>query len=236
MAINGPGLTFAEATGMARMNDHGLTLERGGGTSVLKIAVSILVAIVVVLSGVAVFYYLQAKDYHDAKYRAQWVLMNDMLDSTHLTEVSLKGMLDYGGDTIVHRAMWGDFMQGDLGSLLDAVWSVREMYLNDKEKNETFSLLKEAVAALLANAQIVAIGLWGNATLDYPYSENATLNDALYAASEIIAGIHDAIHEGFVVDPMLDTGNSWERSPYSIVDRLNLQYLRDSSADIMSLF
>jgi len=203
--------------------------------SPLKMAVSILVAIVVVLSGVAVFYYLQAKDYHDAKYRAQWVLMNDMLDSTHLADSSLKGMLD-NGDTIVHRAMLGDFVQGSLGSLLDAVWSVREMYLNDKEKNETFSLLKEAVETLLENAQIVAIGLWENVTLGYPYSENATLNDSLYAASEIISGVHDAIHQGFVVDPILDNGKSWERSPYSIVDRLNLQYLRDSSADIMSLF
>jgi hypothetical protein len=236
LAINGSGFIWAEATEMAKMNHHGMTLKGDDGTSPLKIVVSILVAIVVVLSGIAVFYYLQAKDYHDAKYRAQWVLMNDMLDSTHLADVSLKGMLDYRNDTIVHRAMWGDFVQDSLGSLLDAVWSVREMYLNDKEKNETFTLLKDAVETLLENAQIVAIGLWENVTLGHPYAEDATLNDALYAASEIIAGVHDAVQQGFVVDPMLDTGNSWERSPYSIVDRLNLQYLRDSSTDIISLF
>jgi hypothetical protein len=236
LAINGSDLTCTKAREMARMSHHGLSLERGGGTTPLKIAVSILLAVVVVVSGIAVFYYIQAKDYHDAKYRAQWVLMNDILDSTSLADISLKGMLDYGSDTIVHRAMEGDIVQGSLGSLLDAVWSVREMYVNDKEKNETFSLLKEAVATLLENAQIVAIGLWGNVTLGYPYSENATLNDALYAASDIIAGIHDAIHEGFLVDPAFDTSNGWERSPYSIVDRLNLQYLRNSSADIISLF
>jgi hypothetical protein len=226
----------AEAAEVSGMRHHGLTVEGDGRTSPLKIAVSILVAVVLVLSAVAVFYYLQARDYHDAKYRAQWVLMNDMLDSTHGADISLKGMLDYANDTRVHRAMWGDFMQGDLDSLLDDVWSIREMYLNDKEKNETFSLLKEGVETLLENAQIVAVGLWLNVTLGDPYSENATLNDALYAASEIIAGIHDAIHQGFVVDPQVDTGNSWERSPYSIVDRLNLRYLRNSSAEIISLF
>jgi len=202
----------------------------------LKIIIAVLVALIVILSGVSIFYYLQAKDYHDAKYRAQWVLMKDIWESVYVADFSIKEMIDSANNTITSRAMSGYLVQDSLGSLLNSVWAVREMYLNDAEKNESFSLFKQAVEAVMDNAEIVYIGLWLNSTLDRPYVENATLNAQLFTASSLLGNLRPVIYAGFAVDPYGDYSNSWEHSPYSVVDRVDLGKVRSTSAQIIALF
>jgi len=201
-----------------------------------KILVAGLLVIVIVLSSFSVFYFAQASDYHDAKYRAQWVLMDNILDLTSESAMELDGVSGHAMLTIPYRAIWAGQLQASLNAIAQNSWSIREMYLNDREKNETFSLLQKAMTTILGNLDPLEFGLWNNVTQDIPYSENISLNAALHSAAGMISALHTSFLQAFKVDPQEDAGRSWERSPYSLVDRLNLLNVRSSCTDIMSLF
>lgn len=214
---------------MVTMNHHDQTLKGDDRTSRLKIVVSILVAIVVVLSGLTVFYYLQAKDYHDAKYRAQYVIISDIRQ--HISDAgSYISLMTYPEQPLVSREVDGCGAVLQLEDLSSLVWAIQEMYLNDPEKNDTFSSLRHAVDVLRSNSWTVFVHMELNRTQDTPWEENLTLNAEINTAGSLLVSLLPIIDEGF------DYGVDFEEHPYSIVGRLDLQAIKSTAISIIDSF
>ncbi len=115
----------------------------------------------------------------------------------------------------------------DLSSL---VWAIQEMYLTDSEKNDTFSALRHAVDVLYSNSWTVFVHIQSNRTFDTPREEDLTLNAEIGAAGGLLASLLPMIDAGF------DYGVDFEKHPYSIVGRLDLQAIKNTAISITNSF
>ncbi len=200
-----------------------------------KAGAVVLVAAVVVLSALFSFYYIQANDYHDAKYRSQWVLVYDLWSTALATSELCHDITGLTNGTLEYRALWGQGLLDDLGSMGNSAWAIREMYLNDEARNDTFYSLWKALDAFESRALQVVFPLWDNVTQGTPFVENSTANAQMTLAYSIFGGLHGEFDKAFKVDPYQDYGASWEREPYSLVDRLDLQSIKDYASQLDSL-
>ncbi len=202
----------------------------------LWIVAVVLIALAVVLSAISALFYLQSRDYHDAKYRAQWVQMWELTGESQ-TAATLLGEAAGSNPNLdlADRAFSGAYLIDGLGSMIDSAWTIEEMYLNDADKSVPFHKLGQAIRELQNASLVLAFSLWDNVTRGTTYTENGTLNASLVGASGILSELHTILLDAFRVDPNGGTDRSWEASPYSLVDRLDLQRLSSASEDLMAI-
>jgi len=189
----------------------------------------IAVAAILGFSMLSVLLYRQMQDYHDAKYRSQYVIVGDISTYAQLVDSHVATMTNTS-ITLNDRAIAGTSAVNDLRYLSSLVRAIREMYLADSEKNDTLYILGQAVDTLGMNAETVYDNLLRNLTDGVPMLEHPALNAKLETAAALIGSLSPVLDAGF------KEGVDFEKHPYSIVNNLDLASIRSISVSVINAF
>jgi hypothetical protein len=188
----------------------------------------VLVAALVAVSILSVFLYVQMKDYHDAKYRSQGVIMGQI--STYAAESS-SHIIEF---TNISRPMNTRAVNAALA--FDGLWhlhsmidAVREMYLDDKVRNSTFTTLNDAIDHVYSYTMVVCEVIVWNSTGGVPMYDFAGILTRLASVAPLMTDLSQTIDSGFL------SGVDLEKHPYSVVDHIDLASLREIAASIHSV-
>jgi hypothetical protein len=193
------------------------------------LVIVIAVAAILVFSMLSVLLYRQMQDYHDSKYRSQYVIVSDISTYAQLVDSHVVTMTNTSL-TLDDRAIAGTSAVSDLRYLSSLVLAIREMYLADSEKNDTFYALGLAVDTLGVNAETVYDNLLRNLTDGIPMLEHPALNANLGTAAALVGSLSQVLDAGF------KEGADFEKHPYSIVSNLDLASIRSISASVINAF
>jgi len=193
-----------------------------------QVALVIAVAIILVMSILSVFLYRQSKDYHDAKYRAQFVITNSLINTLYSARIGVDHMLEESLP-IESRYQYGQDAVSTLYLASQWTWAIEVMYLDDDEKNMTFGTMKLALEDFRDNVYQVVYALEENRTWDVAYNENVTLNNKLDAALGLMNGLIPFLQAGL-------RSVNWQEDPYSIVDGMSLGYIYENSTAMIAIF
>jgi len=181
------------------------------------------------LSVLSAFLYLRMDDYYDAKYRSQNVIMYDIMGCVFLISSYLPTVANTSV-SLTERALAGTSAMDELRHLSTLVNAIREMYLEDSEKNATFALLDRAVNAVSGHLLIVHVFLVWNVTDGRTMLESPDVNAKLLSVAPVMMELYYAIDAGFKPDV------DFEKHPYSVVGNLDLELIRSIADSIISSF
>jgi len=190
--------------------------------------VVVLVVALLALASLSAFFYWQAHDYRDAKYRSQAVLVSSCLGAVYGVVQGIPGMYD-DSLPITNRSWFAEHTVECLWDMVEGSMAIGYMYPTGSIQNETLTALKTAAELMTIALKGVSRDMWANVTLSSPYFENGTMKtNALLTVShfeEIGRLLYNA------TDPLRD----WAKSPYSLVDRMDLDAIKLSSEHITQL-
>jgi hypothetical protein len=191
--------------------------------SPFSILLSVMVVVILVLSVTALLFARQAEDYHDSKYKAQFVLVDAIVSGTPLATDSIEQMLDSELDNGYRRSA-AKFSQATLEAVADACYGIQVMYPSEQDQSMTFRALKVAFSAL-ANATED-----GYVQLTDPTPELSTeLRASLVSAIPIATGIATLVSAG--IDPEAD----WMECPYDLLSGMDLEALTEQADALMAV-
>jgi hypothetical protein len=185
-----------------------------------KALTMVLVAALVAVSIISVFLYVQMKDYHDAKYRSQNVIMGQLSSLVFLTGGYITDMLNTS-NSMGERALAGATANEYTIEASRWTLAVREMYLDDSEKNATFAAVDKAVGAVESQMGVINLYLMWNVTRGWPMLESPHVAEKLLAAVPLLTELGLLLDAGFKDDNL-----DFEKHPYSIVNNLDLAAIR----------
>ncbi len=201
--------------------------RRNGWKSKGTVKTIIIAAIVIVAALAAGLAYRQIVDYHDAKYRAQYVIVGGMpnliSDATDATQGLLNKQL-----TLDSRCEDGWDAERLFECLETSVRSIQVMYLNDDEKFEPLLHFQNAIFRMYHELYYATDALWGS--LSAPSQE---LTPATWAALNSSMNLFLEIRT-IVIDSFDDETNGLEH-PYSLVNRMDLKTLSEKSTAILDI-
>ncbi len=189
----------------------------------LLVVVSVLVVIVLVLSVVAAFYAVQAEDYHDAKYRAQYVLVVSIVDGIPAAADSIDDMLDTDMDNGFRRSA-AKYAQATLEGVADACHGIQVMYPYGHEQNTAFGSLVEAFSAF-ANATEDGYEQLTDPTPELSEDLRLSLSEAVQVAGAI----------SLLVNAGIVSGVDWMECPYDLVSGMNLVAIMDQAEALIAV-
>jgi hypothetical protein len=187
-----------------------------GTWNVTYVILGIAVVAILIFAATTVFYYNQAKDYSDAKYKAQAVLVVDAYGAANDTKAHIEIMLNDSW-SLGSRRDSALFAQGEANLMAGDCNAIAYMYPSDDERYETFYALSQAIESV---SWMVGEGY---AQLNGPgHTMNATVTEALNSTAAILGDIYVLMLEGY------DTEGDWLNEPYSMVDRMDLGAIGDA--------
>lgn len=203
--------------------------ESGAGMSrKTAMLVVVLVVAILTLAPLSAFFYWQAHDYRGAKYRSQAVLVSSCIGSVNGIVQGIPGMYD-DSLPITNRSWFAERTHECLWDLVEGSMAIGYMYPTGSIQNETLTALKTAAELMTIALKGVSRDMWANVTMSSPYLENGTIRtNALLTMphfEEIVRLLYNA------TDPHRD----WAKSPYSLVDRMDLDAIKLSSEQIAQL-
>lgn len=193
----------------------------------IEIALVLLVAAILILSAVSVVLYRQSMDYHDAKYRAQYLVVDDLLLHLSIASMNLPRLLD---ESLPIESRYDDGQRG-LSGIFNAQHMTRileMMYLDDYEKNLTFGAMEQALGQFHDEVFMLLGSMYDNMTWDVPYSDNSTLNGKLDTALALMQGLMPYIEAG-------KRSGQFKEDPYSLVDGMSLDGILENSNAMLEL-
>jgi len=189
-----------------------------GKLTATNVILSIALVVILILAATTVLFYIQAKDYRDAKYKAQAVLVMDAYGAAYDTMSHIEIMLN-GSWTLDSRRQFAMTAQGEASLMADSCNAIAYMYPSNDGRYETFHALSQAaegVAWMIGQAY---------AQLNGPgHTMNATVTTALNSTAAILGDLYALMMEGY------DTQGDWLNEPYSMVDRMDLGAIDDAVA------
>jgi hypothetical protein len=178
--------------------------------------IGIAVVAILIFAATTVFYYNQAKDYHDAKYKAQAVLVMDAYGAANDTKAHIEIMLNDSW-SLASRRDFAMFAQGEADLAASDCNAIAYMYPSGNERYDTFYALSQAMESV---AWMIGQGY---AQLNGPgHTMNATVTEALNSTAAILGDVYVLMLEGY------DTEGDWLNEPYSMVDRMDLGAIDDA--------
>jgi hypothetical protein len=184
-----------------------------------------LVAILVL--GVLVFIFkAQADDYKASKYRAQIVLVIDIVDSLPIASAAIDEMCD---DTLDNgwRRSAAKYAQATVEGISADCEAVSVMYLIDQDRRLAFENLSIAMTAL---ADTVEQGYAELSTADIPQGDrdlSAPIDQSLANSTLLLDDIELLVVQG------LDPGVDWEESPYQPVEDMDLDAIEVAAQELL---
>jgi hypothetical protein len=189
----------------------------------LLVVVSVMAVVILVLSVVALLYARQAEDYHDAKYKAQYLLVSAVVSGIPVATDAVEDMLDSEMDNGFRRSA-ARYAQATLESIAQACSGIQVMYPSEHDQSVTFRGLAEAFHAFANATQD------GYVQLTDPTPELSTeLRDSLVSAMPIAGGIATLVSEG--IDPEID----WMECPYDLLSGMDLATLVEQADALMAV-
>jgi hypothetical protein len=189
-----------------------------GKLNATHVILGIALVAILILAATTVLYYNQAKDYRDAKYKAQAVLVMDAYGAANETKSNIEIVLNDSW-TLDSRRYFAMTAQGEASLMSDSCIAIAYMYPSDDGRYETFFALSQAaegVAWMIGQAY---------AQLNGPgHTMNATVTEALNSTAAILGDLYALMMEGY------DTQGEWLNEPYSMVDRMDLGAIDDAVA------
>jgi hypothetical protein len=167
-------------------------------------AVAVVVVMILIIISAAL--YVQMGDYHDAKYRAQFVIVDGMVTDVAIIGEEMRSILD-GSTSNDDRNLSAHVGEARLQSVWRAAEELSAMYRGDQERFQTFDRLRYAIQCVGGTLHMCAADGWRSPSWD------VTLRD--YSAN--ISALETALAKG--IDP---DRNAWT-DPYSLVNRMDLQ-------------
>lgn len=182
------------------------------------VVISVSVAAILAFSALAAFYYVQAEDYRESKYRAQFQTVNEMITFLPIANTTVDTMLDGDEDNGIRRAaaLSGTRIMEMLAG--DAL-SLSVMYVEDDERHTALFALGGAfsgVAALIFEGYEVLSGPAHDLTDD--------LVTALRTATGIMTAILAYLQQGLV------PGVDGIAEPYHVVAGMPLDSISSAAA------
>ena len=186
------------------------------------------VALVVILVlGVLVFIFkAQADDYKASKYRAQIVLVTDIVDSLPVASAAIDEMCD---DTLDNgwRRSAAKYAQATVEGISSDCEAVSVMYLIDQDRRLAFENLSVAMTAL---ADTIEQGYGELSTADIPQGDrdlSAPIDQSLANSTLLLDDIELLVVQG------LDPGVDWEESPYQPVEDMDLDAIEVAAQELL---
>ncbi len=205
---------------MGEPSDHGSASRRWRALAI----VAVTLAVVVTVSTVAVVVSRQITDYHDAKYRAQYVIVGSFWPI--VGEASRQALLLINENaTIDLKYQAADRARENFGFLYVSAEELRVMYLDDDEKSGPLLDFREAFAAF-GDAMSASIAqLMGP---DYTWKGELTA-PLISALNSSIPMLDDLVT---IIERSIDAGRSPMEHPYSLIDKMDLAALQQTSRAI----
>ncbi|MEW5748859.1 MAG: hypothetical protein AB1793_08785 [Candidatus Thermoplasmatota archaeon] len=203
--------------------------ERKNGRKTLLVVVVAAVAAILLLSALAAFYHSQAMDYRDAKYKAQYVLVQDILGTIPMAEENITDAVDDLLDNGWRRsaAMTASALAAGLS---EASHSIQVMYPGGDGRNTVFGNLSAAFAALSQGAYEAYVELSSEVGPLEEHDLGAETDADLRAALASLDEVSAQVAEG--VDPAVD----WTTDPYDLLDGMDLDALDAAAAALSATF
>ena len=187
----------------------------------------LLVVALVSLSVLSGYLYLRMDEYHDAKYRSQSVIMHELSSNSALASYDVATVANTS-IPVPERALAGTSAHHELTFLSRLALSIREMYLDDSEKNATFAGVFDAVSMYDAGVTSINVFLIWNVTNGWAMTEMPNVTARLSTAAPLLLDLSRALESGFKSDV------DFEKHPYSVVARLDLGSIRDISDSMIN--
>lgn len=192
-------------------------------TAYALIAVLALAAVVmIILASLMVVYMNQAADYKGSKYKAQYVIVKEMVDDTPIANQSIADMSNDALDTGFRRAAALSATR-ILQELSGDAFSIAVMYSNTSDR---YIILMSLSGALGEFADVL---YQGYQTLSSPVHEfTSEYESTITGASAILSQIRDYLNQG------LTPGMNGVTDPYPVVDSLPLGSIAAAADALMS--
>ena len=193
----------------------------------IKTAIAALVALAIVLSGVAFSYYGLASHYYDAKYRAQFEVVQSLVTSLNPTPFQISVMINdsYAMSARLERSLTAEMLL--VRAELDAR-IIEVMYPEGSAEAGTFGKLRVTMDSFHNMVADYRRGLWDHASHDLPYRANDTVNSLFISASDEAKTLTGLLSDGFAErDPY--------RDPYSLVKRMDLPSINMSCQNLYEI-
>ena len=202
---------------------------RAKGRKPLYLMIVIAVVAILMFSLLAAFYYWQAMDYRDAKYKAQYVLVEDILDTIPMASENVTDTVDDLLDNGWRRAasMTASALASELS---DSSRAIQVMYPADDQRNIVFGNLSAAFAALSQGAYEAYVQLSSEVGPDEEHDITAEMDSDLTAALDSLGNISAQVLPG--VDPAVD----WTTEPYDLLDGMDIEALDAAALELSALF
>jgi len=195
----------------------------------LYLMIGIAVAAILLFSMLAAFYYGQAEDYRQAKYKAQYVLAQDILDTIPMTSENITDAVDDLLDNGWRRSS-SLTASGLAAGLSGTCHAIQVMYPVGDDRYVVFGNLTAAFAALSDGAYEAYVQLSSEVGPDEDHDlteeMDADLNAALASLDEIAALVLPG------VDPAID----WTTDPYDLLDGMDLEALDAAALTLSGTF
>lgn len=199
------------------------------GSKALYVMIVAAVVAILLFSLLAAFYYQQAMDYRDAKYKAQYVLVQDMLGTIPMADENITDTVDDLLDNGWRRstALTASALASDMSGTCHAI---QVMYPADDSRNIVFGNLTAAFAALSQGAYEAYVELSSEVGPDEEHDLSAETDADLRATLGILDDVAAAVQPG--IDPEID----WTTDPYDLLDGMDLETLDAAALSISGTF
>jgi len=193
------------------------------------LVIGIAVAAILAFTILSVFFYDQAMDYRAAKYKAQYVLVEDMLDVIPITVENITDAINDDLDTGWRRsaALTSSALSYHLA---DSCHAIQVMYKATDEKSLVFTQLSNALYSLSNGAYDAYDQLSTEFGPDVDHDIDDGLSDRLEEASVALDGIAANLILG------IDYDRDWTNDPYDLLDGMDLTALWNLALELDSYF
>lgn len=186
------------------------------------VVIAVAVAAILAFSAMAAFFYTQAADYRDSKYRTQFEILNEMTTFIPLVNDTAEIMLDTDEDNGERRAaaLSGARM---MELLAGDAFALGVMYDNGSDRNTAFLALGSAFSSFAALLHECYLVLSSPATFEAEYT--TTVNGATGIMTQMLG----YLQMGFVA------GVNGIEDPYHVVGGIPMDSIATSAAALAAL-
>ena len=184
------------------------------------IVVGIAVAIILIFSVLTVMFYRQAADFRESKYKAQYVLVDEIVTAIPLATDAIDEVLDDDLDNGWRRSS-AQYAIATVERISGACYGIEVMYPVTEDQSTTFQALKLAMNEL---ADTIGTAYLQLTSPDRDVSESVGVS--LENSTIILSSIRTLVMEG--VDDTID----WMEAPYDLLAGMNLEELAAAATDL----
>lgn len=191
-----------------------------GRTNAMYIVLGIAVAAILVFSVLAAFFYQQAQDYRGSKYRAQYILVNDLISAVTSLASGIDAMANDSLSSGERTA--AAYASGATGEqVVMALVAISEMYHVGEQKFEVFDSLATGFHWLQGT-----IGAGTQELEAHGHDLNQSINTSILDSVPILHNITQLLSAG------IDPAANYRESPYHVVALMDLDALAVAAQEL----